>query len=75
MGLNAVLKEEVEFADGEVKSANVSDCHTLRMSGVPLLNSDARIGGLGEPPCLGLLPQSPTHSLRARGGRGFDVFP
>ncbi len=53
MGLNAVLKGKVEFANGDVKSANFSDCHTLRMSGVPLLNSDAKIGGLGEPPCLG----------------------
>ncbi len=63
MGLNAVLKGKVEYANGDVKSANFSDCHTLRMSGVPLLNSDAKIGGLGEPPCLGLLPQSPPHSL------------
>ena len=74
MGLNAVLKEKVEFANGGVKSANFSDCHTLRMSKAPhievyLLESDAKIGGLGEPPCLGLLPQSPTHSLRARGAR------
>ena len=31
MGLNAVLKEKVEFANGAVKSANFSDSHTLRM--------------------------------------------
>ena len=35
MGLNAVLKEKVEFANGDVKSANFSNCHTLCMSEAP----------------------------------------
>ena len=54
MGLSAALKEKVEFADGGVKSANFTDYHTLRMSQAPdievhFVDSDAKIGGLGEP--------------------------
>ena len=54
MGLNAALKEKVEFANGGIKSANFSNYHALRMWEAPhieihLLESDAKIGGLGEP--------------------------
>lgn len=54
MGWSAALKEKVEFANGGVKSANYSDYHLLRMSEAPevevhWMESDAEIGGAGEP--------------------------
>ncbi len=69
MGLSAALKEKVEFADGGVKSANFTDYHTLRMSQAPnievhFVDSDAKIGGLGEP-SLPLAAPSVTNAIFA----------
>ncbi len=67
MGLSAALREKVEFADGGVKSANFTDYHTLRMSQAPnievhFVDSDAKIGGLGEP-SLPLAAPSVTNAI------------
>ena len=62
MGLSAVLKERVEFANGGVKSANFYDYEILRMGEVPdievhLVKSNETMGGVGEP---GLPPVAPA---------------
>ena len=54
MGWSAALQEKVEFANGGVQSSNYSDYHLLRMSEAPevevhMMESDAKIGGGGEP--------------------------
>jgi len=64
MGLSAAFKEKVEFANGGVKSANFFDYQLLRMSEAPevethIVDSDERIGGVGEP---GLPPSAPAMS-------------
>ena len=62
MGLSAAFKEQIEFANGGVKSANFSDYNLLRMSEAPdvethIIESDDSIGGVGEP---GLPPAAPA---------------
>ncbi len=79
MGLSAALKEKVEFADGGVKSANFTDYHTLRMSQAPkievhFLDSDAKIGGLGEP-SLPLAAPIVTNALFAATGARIRRLP
>ncbi|MGZ3514362.1 MAG: molybdopterin cofactor-binding domain-containing protein, partial [Thermodesulfobacteriota bacterium] len=51
--LGTVLKEEVQFANGGVKSANFNDYNVVRMSEVPeievhIVKSSEKIGGIGE---------------------------
>ncbi len=51
--LGTVLKEEVKFANGGVKSANFNDYPIIRMSEVPeievhIVKSNEKIGGIGE---------------------------
>jgi isoquinoline 1-oxidoreductase beta subunit len=51
--LGTVLKEEVQFANGGVKSANFDDYKVMRMSEVPeiqvhIVKSNEKIGGIGE---------------------------
>ena len=53
LALSTVLKEEVQFANGGVKSANFDDYNVIRMSEVPeievhIVKSTERIGGIGE---------------------------
>jgi len=53
MALSTVLKEEVQFANGGVKSANFDDYNVIRMSEVPeievhIVKSTDKIGGIGE---------------------------
>lgn len=53
LALSTVLKEEVKFADGGVKSANFDDYGVIRMSEVPeievhVVKSTEKIGGIGE---------------------------
>ena len=79
MGLSAALKEKVEFADGGVKSANFTDYHTLRMSQAPnievyFVDSDAKIGGLGEP-SLPLAAPSVTNAIYAATGARIRRLP
>jgi isoquinoline 1-oxidoreductase subunit beta len=60
--LSTVLKEEVKFANGGVKSANFDDYDLLRMSEVPeievhIVKGNEKIGGIGE---LGVPPLAPA---------------
>ncbi|MEE8347937.1 MAG: xanthine dehydrogenase family protein molybdopterin-binding subunit [Acidobacteriota bacterium] len=62
MGLSATFKEQIEFANGGVKSTNFFDYQLLRMSEAPqvethIVDSDDSIGGVGEP---GLPPTAPA---------------
>jgi isoquinoline 1-oxidoreductase beta subunit len=62
MGLSTALKEEVQFADGGVATANYEDYDLLRMSEVPeirvhIIESSEKIGGIGEP---GVPPSAPA---------------
>jgi isoquinoline 1-oxidoreductase subunit beta len=61
-GLSTTLKEQVEFANGGVKSANFDDYRILRMSEIPeieihIVKSNEKIGGIGEP---GVPPTAPA---------------
>ncbi|MGZ6292275.1 MAG: molybdopterin cofactor-binding domain-containing protein [Syntrophales bacterium] len=61
-GLSTTLKEQVEFADGGVKSANFDDYKIIRMSEIPpievhIVKSNEKIGGVGEP---GVTPTAPA---------------
>jgi isoquinoline 1-oxidoreductase beta subunit len=61
-GVSTALKEEVEFANGGVKSANFDDYKIIRMSEVPeievhIVKSNEPIGGIGEP---GVTPTAPA---------------
>ncbi|MCK5353454.1 xanthine dehydrogenase family protein molybdopterin-binding subunit, partial [bacterium] len=74
MGLSAALKEKVEFANGGVKSANYSDYHLLRMSEAPevevhTVESDAEIGGGGEPSLPTIAPAVANAVFAATGAR------
>ncbi len=62
MGLSTVMKEQVEFAQGGVKSSNFDDYKLLTMRGVPkievhIIKSGEKIGGIGEP---GVPPVAPA---------------
>jgi isoquinoline 1-oxidoreductase beta subunit len=62
MGLSAALIERVEFAGGGARSANLLDYPLLRMSEAPdievhIVDSEGKIGGIGEP---GLPPIAPA---------------
>ena len=61
-GVSTTLKEQVEFANGGVKSANFDDYKIIRMSEIPeieihLVKSNEKIGGIGEP---GVPPTAPA---------------
>jgi isoquinoline 1-oxidoreductase beta subunit len=61
-GLSASLKEEINFSNGGVKSANFSDYHIIRMSEIPeievhIVKSNEAIGGIGE---VGVPPAAPA---------------
>jgi len=61
-GLSTTLKEQVEFANGGVKSANFHDYKIIRMSEIPpievhIVKSNEKIGGVGEP---GVTPTAPA---------------
>jgi isoquinoline 1-oxidoreductase beta subunit len=62
IGLSTTFKEQVEFADGGVKSANFDDYKIIRMSEIPeievhIVKSKEKIGGIGEP---GVTPTAPA---------------
>jgi isoquinoline 1-oxidoreductase beta subunit len=61
-GVSTTLKEQVEFANGGVKSANFDDYKIIRMTEIPeieihLVKSNEKIGGIGEP---GVPPTAPA---------------
>ncbi len=62
MGLSTTMKEQVEFAQGGVKSSNFNDYKFLTMRDVPkievhIIKSSEAIGGIGEP---GVPPTAPA---------------
>jgi isoquinoline 1-oxidoreductase beta subunit len=62
MGLSAALKEAVSFKDGKVVTSNFDNYDLLRIHEAPEINvrfieSDAPLGGLGEP---GVPPVAPA---------------
>jgi isoquinoline 1-oxidoreductase beta subunit len=74
MGLSAALKEKLEFADGGVKSENFFDYPMLRMSEAPnvvvhFVESDAPIGGAGEPSLPPIAPAVANAVFAATGAR------
>jgi len=61
-GISTTLKEQIEFANGGVKSANFDDYKIIRMSEIPpidvyIVKSNGEIGGVGEP---GIPPTAPA---------------
>jgi len=74
MGWSAALKEKVQFADGGVKSRNYGDYNLLRMSEAPevevhFVDSDAEIGGGGEPSLPPVAPAVANGIFAATGAR------
>jgi isoquinoline 1-oxidoreductase beta subunit len=72
--LSTALKEEVRFSDGGVKSANFDDYDVLRMSEVPeievhLVNSNGKMGGIGEPGVPATAPAVANAFFNATGVR------
>jgi isoquinoline 1-oxidoreductase beta subunit len=62
MGLSTTFKEQIEFANGGVKSANFNDYGLLKMSETPeievhWIKSREKIGGIGE---VGVPPAAPA---------------
>ena len=62
MGLSAALGEEITLAKGAVVQRNFNDYEVIKLASVPaisvhFLNSDADMGGIGEP---GLPPAAPA---------------
>ncbi|MBF0528091.1 MAG: xanthine dehydrogenase family protein molybdopterin-binding subunit [Deltaproteobacteria bacterium] len=74
MGLSTTLKEEIQFANGGVKSANFDDYPLLKMSEVPeievhVIQSNDRIGGMGEPGITPVAPAVANAVFQATGAR------
>ena len=62
MGLSTALKEEIQFKNGGVETSNYDDYGLIRMSEVPeirvhIIDSNDKIGGIGEP---GVPPAAPA---------------
>jgi isoquinoline 1-oxidoreductase beta subunit len=74
MALGAAIKEQVHFANGEVKSANFDDYKLLKMSEVPeiqvhVIKSTEKIGGIGEPGVPPVAPAVANAIFNATGAR------
>lgn len=74
MGLSTALKEEVKFANGGVATENFENYDLLRMSEVPeikvhIIDSDEKIGGIGEPGVPPAAPAAANAVFAATGAR------
>jgi isoquinoline 1-oxidoreductase beta subunit len=74
IALSTVLKEEVQFENGGVKSANFDDYSIIRMSEVPeievhVIKSTERLGGIGELGVPALAPAVANAFFKATGVR------
>jgi isoquinoline 1-oxidoreductase beta subunit len=72
--LSTTLKEEINFSNGGVKSANFNDYHIIRMSEIPeievhIVKSNETIGGIGEPGVPPLAPAVANAVFNATGAR------
>ena len=75
IALSTVLKEEVKFENGGVKSANFDDYDVIRMSEVPeievhVVKSTEKIGGIGE---LGVPAAAPAVANAFFKATGFRI--
>jgi isoquinoline 1-oxidoreductase beta subunit len=74
MGVSTTLKEEIEFENGGVASANFEDYEILRISETPEINvniveSNEPIGGIGEPGVTPVAPAVANAVFNATGAR------
>jgi len=74
MGLSAALKEKLQFSEGGVKTNNFLDYPILRMSEAPvvevhIMESDAEVGGAGEPSLPPIAPAVANAVFAATGVR------
>lgn len=74
IALSSVLKEEVMFSKGGVKSANFDDYKIIRMSEIPeievhIIKSQEQMGGIGEPGVPPLAPAVANAFFNATGVR------
>jgi isoquinoline 1-oxidoreductase beta subunit len=74
MALSTVLREEVKFSDGGVKSANFDDYNPIRLSELPdievhIVKSDDAMGGIGEPGVPATAPAVANAVFNATGKR------
>jgi isoquinoline 1-oxidoreductase beta subunit len=74
MALSTVLREEVEFSNGGVSSANFIDYNPIRISEVPdievhIVKSSEKIGGIGEPGTPPTAPAVTNAVFKATGAR------
>ncbi len=74
IGLSTVFKEEVQFANGGVKSANFDDYSVIRMSQVPeievhIIKNKEKVGGIGEPGVPPIAPAVVNAVFNATGAR------
>jgi len=73
-GLTAALYGEISIADGAVEQSNFHDYQMVRMDNAPaidvvILESDARIGGAGEPGTPPITPAVTNAIFKATGKR------
>lgn len=73
-GLTAALYGDISIADGEVEQSNFHDYEMVRMDTAPdidviIINSDARIGGAGEPGTPPITPALTNAIFNATGQR------
>jgi isoquinoline 1-oxidoreductase beta subunit len=74
MGLSTVMKEQVEFDRGGVKSSNFDAYKLITMRDVPkievyIIKSSEPIGGIGEPPVPPVAPAVANAIFKAIGAR------
>ncbi len=74
MGLSAALKEEIEIANGGIKSKNFSDYELLRMNEAPyvdvyIVKNGEALGGIGEPGVPPIAPAVANAVFAATGAR------
>jgi len=74
MALSTVLREEVMFSNGGVKSANFDDYNPIRITEIPdievhIVKNNDKIGGIGEPGVPPLAPAVGNAIFNATGAR------
>jgi isoquinoline 1-oxidoreductase subunit beta len=79
MGLSSAISEAVTLDAGKVQQSNFSDYHILTLADTPpidvhFIESDAPIGGLGEP-CLPPAAPALANALFAATGKRFRTLP
>ncbi|NPA52065.1 MAG: xanthine dehydrogenase family protein molybdopterin-binding subunit [Aquificae bacterium] len=78
MGLSSAIYEEVQFEDGKISSTNFDTYRLLRIDKTPkievyILNSQGRMGGVGEPGLPPVIPALTNAVFWATGKRIRDL--